>query len=271
MVGKRKTSSRAPPAKDEEEAGESEYEMQRLQNIKRNQKLLDTLGIGSTLQAVVASQVVTTSRSPRVAKRRKTESGGPRRNLPRKRSSRLAGDQPAEGLLPEEIDEREERRAWDEEELVAQARRNQKGDKKMAGVRSRPSPLPSYPDLLQHDALTCGERVFRTQRKGKQFFGDLLPDGQIGYSKGQKPDHSDLTFPSPTAFNNFCGRLADKNYMKGNGFNYVYHKAPDARHWMPLDYYRWLTFGRSEKPYPKGFTPGDDEVPWISHEKSVGV
>ena len=28
--------------------------------------------------------------------------------------------------------------------------------------------------------------------------------------------------------------------QKGNGFNYVFHKAPTATHWMPLDYYRCL-------------------------------
>jgi hypothetical protein len=260
----------------EEKGEENDYEQQRLQNIKRNQDLMEKLGIGSTLQVVVAAQsrCAAPARAPCAPKRRKTSSARddvPRRNVPRKQSSRLAGVKPSQGLLPEDVCEREERRVWDEEELVEQARKNQNGAKKMAGVRSRPSPLPTYPDLLLHSALAYGDRVFRTQRNGKQFFGDLLPDGQIRYSTGQKPDHSDLTFPSPTGFNNFCGRLADKNYMKGNGFNYVWHKAPDAHHWMPLDYYRWVAFGRSEKPYPKGFTPGDEEVPWISNEKSVGV
>ena len=49
----------------------------------------------------------------------------------------------------------------------------------------------------------------------------------------------DVYFPSPTAFNNFCGKLADPAYDKGNGFNYVFHKAPGDAHWMPLDYYRF--------------------------------
>ena len=42
-----------------EPAAESEYERQRRQNIKRNKELLDTLGIGSTLQAVTVIQVRT--------------------------------------------------------------------------------------------------------------------------------------------------------------------------------------------------------------------
>jgi hypothetical protein len=73
--------------------------------------------------------------------------------------------------------------------------------------------------------------------QGKRFYGDLLADGQIRYSRGQEPD-LDLVFPSPTNFNNFCGKLADPGYQKGNGFNYVFHKAPTASVWMPLDYYR---------------------------------
>ena len=44
-----------------EPAAESEYERQRQHNIKRNKELLDTLGIGSTLQAVTVMQVRTCS------------------------------------------------------------------------------------------------------------------------------------------------------------------------------------------------------------------
>ena len=102
------------------------------------------------------------------------------------------------------------------------------------------------------------------QRKGKRFYGDLEVDGSIRYSAGQKPE-LDLTFPSPTAFNNFCGKLADPSYFKGNGFNYVFHKPPGSGgFWMPLDYYRWKAFGRSEKSYPKGFTPA-------SHHSESGL
>lgn len=120
--------------------------------------------------------------------------------------------------------------------------------------------MPTYDELLQRKVLSYGVRVFTTQRKGKRFYGDLLPNGRIQYSAGQTPDHSDIDFQSPTAFNNFCGRLADPTFYKGNGFNYVFHKPPTADHWMPLDYYRWVAFGRSEKVYPKGFTPGDSSV-----------
>ncbi len=44
-------------AKCDVEPGESEYERQRRLNIKRNQELLDTLGIGSALQEVTVVQV----------------------------------------------------------------------------------------------------------------------------------------------------------------------------------------------------------------------
>ena len=92
--------------------------------------------------------------------------------------------------------------------------------------------------------------------QGRRFYGDLLPDGQIKYSRGQDPD-SDRVFPSPTAFNNFCAKLADPSYQRGNGFIYVFHKPPSATSWMPLDFYRWKTFGKSEKKYPKDFKPAD--------------
>jgi hypothetical protein len=116
--------------------------------------------------------------------------------------------------------------------------------------------LPSYQDLLNKKALTTGERVFCTQRKGRRFYGDLLPDGRIGFSKGQTPDLN-LNFPSPTAFNNFCGKLADPSYNKGNGFCYTFHKPPASNIWMPLDYYRWSAFGISQQCYPPNFKPGD--------------
>lgn len=119
--------------------------------------------------------------------------------------------------------------------------------------------LPSYTDLLVRKALTVGDRVFCSQRKGKRFYGDLLPDGRIRYSSGQTPA-LDLFFPSPTAFNNFCGQMADPSYEKGNGFVYTFHKGNEEKVWMPLDYYRWSTFGRSQYIYPQNFTRGENAV-----------
>lgn len=49
----------------------------------------------------------------------------------------------------------------------------------------------------------------------------------------------------------------DPSYIRGNGFIYVYHKPPASKHWMPLDYYRWASCGRSTISYPAGFSPGD--------------
>ena len=46
------------------------------------------------------------------------------------------------------------------------------------------SRLPSYQDLLDCKALAEGDRVFCMRRKGKRFYGDLLADGRIRYSKG---------------------------------------------------------------------------------------
>ena len=62
-------------AKAEPEGMESEYEVQRLQNIKRNQAIMDTLGIGSALQVVNAASKpvrpsadsISSSSSPRMA------------------------------------------------------------------------------------------------------------------------------------------------------------------------------------------------------------
>ena len=119
--------------------------------------------------------------------------------------------------------------------------------------------LPSYTDLLVRKALTVGDRVFCSQRKGKRFYGDLLHDGRIRYSTGQTPA-LDLFFPSPTAFNNFCGQMADPSYEKGNGFVYTFHKGNEEKVWMPLDYYRWSTFGRSQYIYPQNFTRGENAV-----------
>ena len=59
----------------EPEGMESEYEVQRLQNIKRNQAIMDTLGIGSALQVVNAASKpvrpsagsISSSSSPRMA------------------------------------------------------------------------------------------------------------------------------------------------------------------------------------------------------------
>lgn len=49
----------------------------------------------------------------------------------------------------------------------------------------------------------------------------------------------------------------DPSYIRGNGFIFVYHKPPASKHWMPLDYYRWASCGRSTISYPEGFSPGD--------------
>ena len=55
----------------------------------------------------------------------------------------------------------------------------------MSAVNNPPaSRLPSYLDLLESNSLTQGERVFCMQRKGRRFYGDLLADGQIQYSRG---------------------------------------------------------------------------------------
>jgi hypothetical protein len=66
--------------------------------------------------------------------------------------------------------------------------------------------LPSYADLLASKALTVGDRVFYSERKGERFYDDLLPDGRIRYSAGQTPSLDDVYFLSPTVFHNFCGR-----------------------------------------------------------------
>jgi hypothetical protein len=119
--------------------------------------------------------------------------------------------------------------------------------------------LPSYRDLLRMKEITVGDRVFCSQRKGNRFYGDLLLDGRIRYSTGQTPA-LDLLFPSPTAFNNFCGHIKDASYEKGNGFLYTFHKGNEEKVWMPLDYYRWLAFGRSHYVYPKNFKRGENAV-----------
>ena len=119
--------------------------------------------------------------------------------------------------------------------------------------------LPSYKDLLRMKAITVGDRVFCSQRKGNRFYGDLLMDGRIRYSTGQTPE-LDLIFPSPTAFNNFCGHIKDASYQKGNGFIYTFHKGNEEKVWMPLDYYRWVAFGRSQYIYPENFKRGENAV-----------
>ncbi len=129
--------------------------------------------------------------------------------------------------------------------------------RKFGGPKSE---LPSYKDLVASNALTVGDRVFCSQRKGRRFYGDLLPDGRIRYSTGQTPSLDDLHFPSPTAFNNFCGQIADPAYEKGNGFIYTFYKRNQDKVWMPLDYYRWATFGRSQSTYPKDLTRDDKAV-----------
>jgi hypothetical protein len=102
---------------------------------------------------------------------------------------------------------------------------------------------PSYHDLITSNALTVGDRVFYSQRKGTRFYGDLLPDGRIRYSAGQTPSFEDLYFLSPTAFNNFCARMADPAYNKGNGFVYTFYKRNEDTVWVSLAEIRRLTFG----------------------------
>ena len=102
---------------------------------------------------------------------------------------------------------------------------------------------PSYHDLITSNALTVGDRVFYSQRKGTRFYGDLLPDGRIRYSTGQTPSFEDLYFLSPTAFNNFCARMADPAYNKGNGFVYTFYKRNEDTVWVSLAEIRRLTFG----------------------------
>ncbi len=94
--------------------------------------------------------------------------------------------------------------------------------------------LPSYADLLASNALTVGDRVFYSERKGKRFYGDLIADGRIRYSAGQMPSLNDVYFLSPTAFNNFCGRMADPTYHKGNGFVYTFYKHNEDKMWVSL-------------------------------------
>ena len=102
---------------------------------------------------------------------------------------------------------------------------------------------PSYRDLITSNVLTVGDRVFYIQRKGTRFYGDLLPDGRIRYSAGQTPSFEDLYFLSPTAFNNFCARMADPAYNKGNGFVYTFYKRNEDTVWVSLAEIRRLTFG----------------------------
>jgi len=101
---------------------------------------------------------------------------------------------------------------------------------------------PSYRDLVTSNALTVGDRVFYIQRKGRRFYGDLLPDGRIRYSAGQTPSFEDLFFLSPTAFNNFCARMADPSYHRGNGFVYTFHKCNEDKTWVSLADIRRRTF-----------------------------
>jgi hypothetical protein len=102
---------------------------------------------------------------------------------------------------------------------------------------------PSYRDLITNNALTVGDRVFYIQRKGTRFYGDLVPDGRIRYSTGQTPSFEDLYFMSPTAFNNFCARMADPSYHRGNGFVYTFYKRNKDKTWLSLAEIRRLTFG----------------------------
>lgn len=106
---------------------------------------------------------------------------------------------------------------------------------------------PSYRDLITSNVLTVGDRVFYIQRKGTRFYGDLLPDGRIRYSAGQTPSFEDLYFLSPTAFNNFCARMADPAYNKGNGFVYTFYKRNEDKMWVSLAEIRRLTFGKKAK------------------------
>ena len=106
---------------------------------------------------------------------------------------------------------------------------------------------PSYHDLINSNALTVGDRVFYIQRKGTRFYGDLLPDGRIRYSAGQTPSFEDLYFLSPTAFNNFCARMADPTYHRGNGFVYTFYKRNEDKMWVSLAEIRRLTFGKKVK------------------------
>jgi hypothetical protein len=106
---------------------------------------------------------------------------------------------------------------------------------------------PSYRDLITSNALTVGDRVFYIQRKGTRFYGDLLPDGRIRYSAGQTPSFEDLYFLSPTAFNNFCSRMADPAYHRGNGFVYTFYKRNEDKMWVSLAEIRRLTFGMKVK------------------------
>jgi len=91
---------------------------------------------------------------------------------------------------------------------------------------------PSWHALLESHVLETGTRVFYSERRGVRFYGDLLPDGRIRFSDGQVPDFAGRHFTSPTAFNNFCGRLADPAY-RGNGFVYTYYKRSEDE-WVPL-------------------------------------
>ena len=106
---------------------------------------------------------------------------------------------------------------------------------------------PSYRDLITSNVLTVGDRVFYIQRKGTRFYGDLLPDGRIRYSAGQTPSFEDLYFLSPTSFNNFCARMADPAYHRGNGFVYTFYKRNEDKMWVSLAEIRRLTFGKKAK------------------------
>ena len=91
---------------------------------------------------------------------------------------------------------------------------------------------PSWRALLESEVLQTGTRVFYSERRGQRFYGDLLADGRIRFSAQQLPDFVDRHFTSPTAFNNFCGRLADPAY-RGNGFVYTYYKRSEDE-WVSL-------------------------------------
>ena len=70
---------------------ESEYEVQRLLNIKRNQAIMDTLGIGSTLQVVNAFNTAPKPVRPSACKRKRTTPDPttiPPRKMPRRESGR---------------------------------------------------------------------------------------------------------------------------------------------------------------------------------------